>query len=251
MTSAKAFCLFIVAAAVVASCGKLQEKPVVDFAMKDFRVETHSNCSEDDSIPCAYFKIQYPVFLSLDSNVRKAINDKVGYALNGNTGDPRTIEQTGEDFIKDYKDISGAEPDYTMSWYYDSFVEVMLATDTLISLKITSEVFSGGAHGSYTSVFVNVDPKTGTSYLLDALLRTGYEDELYRLAEEDLFEQLGMDPDSIGPPRDPEDRFTLTGNYGFRKEGIVFYYNAEDLPSFAEQPAEILIPYELLTDWIR
>lgn len=243
--------LFIVASALVVSCGKLKERPVVDFALKDFKVETKPGCNQGDSIPCAIFKVQYPVFLSLDSNVRGSISDRVNYILNGSEGDTRSLEQMGNDFVGDFEQFMKDMPDFGLGWYFNGYVEVMVASDTLISLRVDRESFTGGAHASYTTNFVNIDPKTGTAYLLDAMLRAGYEDELNRLAVEDLQEQLGLNQnDSIdGPGFDPN--FKLNENYGFRKEGIVFYFNDYEVPSFAEGPTEVLIPYEKLQDWIR
>jgi hypothetical protein len=247
----KVLVAFIIVATVAISCSKLQEKPVVDFAMKDFKVESTANCSEKDSA-CAIFQVQYPIFLSLDSNVRRAINDRVAYIINGSQGETKSLEQTGQDFIKDYEEFVKEMPDYEMSWYFQGMVEVMVASDTLISLQVASESFTGGAHASYTTNYVNIDPKTGTAYLLDAMLRAGYEDELNRLAEEDLYEQLGLsESDSIDAPDFPKEKFRLNENYGFRKEGIVFFFNDYEVPSFAEGPTEILIPYEKLQGWIR
>jgi hypothetical protein len=247
----KVFGLFIVAGALVVSCGKLQEKPVVDFALKEFKVESKPGCNQDDSIPCAIYQVQYPVFLSLDTNVRRSVSDRVNYILSGSDGETKSLEEMGKAFIGDFELFTKDMPDFGLGWYFNGYVEVMVASDTLISLRVDSETFTGGAHASYTTNFVNIDPKTGTAYLLDAMLRAGYEDELNRLAGEDLREQLGLDQtDSIANPDFPGD-FKLNENYGFRKEGIVFYFNDYEVPSFAEGPTEVLIPYEKLQDWIR
>jgi hypothetical protein len=247
----KVFGLIIVTGALMVSCGKLQEKPVVDFALKEFKVESKPGCNQDDSIPCATFQVQFPVFLSLDTNVRRSISDRVNYVLNGSEGDSKSMEQMGNEFITDFQQFTKDMPDFGLGWYFNGYVEVMVASDTLISLRIDRESFTGGAHASYVTNFVNIDPKTGTAYLLDAMLRAGYEEELNRLAEDDLREQLGLNEnDSVGAP--PLDQtFRLNENYGFRKEGIVFYFNDYEVPSFAEGPTEVLIPYEKLQDWIR
>lgn len=248
MSWKKAFGFFFVAGALVASCGKLQEKPVVDFALKDFKVESRPGCKQDDSIPCAIFQVQYPVFLSLDTNVRRAIATRVNYFLDNSAGE-KTLEEIGRDFIADFEQFVKDMPNFGLSWYLNGYVEVMVASDTLISLRVDSESFTGGAHASYTTNFVNIDPKTGTAYLLDAMLRAGYEDELNRLAEEDLQEQLGLSDSVDGPAL--EGSFRLNDNYGFRKEGIVFYFNDYEVPPFAEGPTEVLIPYEKLQGWIK
>jgi hypothetical protein len=248
----KLFGVPVVIAMLAVSCGKLQEKPVVDFAAKDFKLESRANCSVNDSIPCASFEVRYPVFLSLDTVVRRSITDRIAYIINGSEGEAKSLEQAGGDFLKDFEQFMKEMPNYGLSWYFKGYAEVMVASDTLISLEVSSESFTGGANALYTTNYVNIDPKTGTAYLLDAMLRPGYEDELNRLAEEDLYEQLGLsETDSLDSPEYPIEKFKLNENYGFRKEGIVFYFNDYEVPSSAEGPTEILIPYEKLQGWIR
>lgn len=246
----RSFGLLLVAGALVVSCGRLKEKPVVDFAMKDLKIESTQGCSEKDTV-CAFFEVQFPVFLSLDTNVRRSIDDRVAYILNGSQGDGKSLQETGDDFVNEFKEFIKEMPAYEMSWYHKGRAEVMVASDTLISLQVFVETFTGGAHASYTVNFVNIDPMTGTAYLLDALLRAGYEDELNRLAQDDLREQMGLVAgDSLNLDGFLTE-FKLNENYGFRKEGIVFYFNDYEAPPFPESPTEILIPYEKLQDWIR
>ena len=49
----------------------------------------------------------------------------------------------------------------------------------------------------------------------------------------------------------PEDKFELNKNYGFKKEGIVFYYNNYEIAPYAAGPTEVLIPYNELKDWVK
>lgn len=232
----------------LAACSQLKEKPVVDFVMKDFKVSTPGGCDST----CASFEVQYPEFLGLDTTVRKSIADRVNYVLNGSAGDPKSLQEMGNDFIKDFDDFLKEMPGYDLGWYFRGKVQVLISTDTLISLQIDSESFTGGVHPTYTTNFVNVEPKTGTQFLLDAMLRPGYRADLNRLAEQELRNQLELDgADSLALPELIDGKFELTDNYGFRKEGIVFYFNDYEVGSFAEGPIEILIPYEMLQDWKR
>jgi len=235
---------------LLASCGQLKEKPVVDFVMKDFKVETSGGCKGDST--CVSFEVQYPEFMGVDSAVRKSITDRVNYILNGSAGEPKSLQQMGDDFIKDFQDFLKEMPGYDLGWYFRGQVKVLISSDTLISLQVDTESFTGGVHPTYTTNFVNVEPKTGTVFLLDAMLRPGYNDELNRLGEEDLRNQLELgEADSLALPEMADGNFQLNDNYGFRKEGIVFYFNDYEVGSFAEGPIEILIPYETIQDWKR
>jgi hypothetical protein len=240
---------FITIVALATACGKLKEEPlVVDFVMKDFKKQTAGGCN-GDSI-CVSFEVQYPEFVGLDTAVRASITERVNYILNGSQEEPKSLEEMGNDFIKDFESFIKEMPGYDLGWYFRGQVKVLISSDTLISLQVDTESFTGGVHPSYTTNFVNVEPKTGTAFLLDAMLRPGYKDELNRLGEEDLRGQLELaDTDSLAMPELADGKFQLNDNYGFRKEGIVFYFNDYEVGSFAEGPIEILIPYETIQEW--
>lgn len=246
MTRAAGWCFLI----LLAACGQLKENPQVNFVMREFARESSPGC-ETDSIVCARFRLSYPVFSGVDSAVQKSLEERIAFWLGGGSGaDPRAIPQLADDFIRDFQQFLSESPDYGLGWYFDGVVEPLITSDTLISLQVNSESFTGGAHGSYSTNFVNVDPATGTAYLLDALLKAGYEDELNKLAAEDLSSQR-IDTDSTGTSDQFPANFKLNDNYGFRKEGIVFFFNTYEIGSYAEGPTEILIPYEKLRDWMR
>jgi len=241
----------IAAIAVSAACSQLKEQPVVDFVMKDFKAESSPNCKGDSA--CASFEVQYPEFLGLDTTVRQSINDRINYILNDSTGEVKSVQAMSEDFINDFNAFRKEMPGFDLGWYFRGQVKVLISSDTLISLQVDTESFTGAAHASYTTNFVNVEPKTGTAYLLDAMLRAGYKDELNRLGLEELRSQIETSGDSLALPDLQDGSFELNDNYGFRKEGIVFYFNTYEFGYFqqADGPVEILIPYEKLQDWIK
>jgi hypothetical protein len=49
----------------------------------------------------------------------------------------------------------------------------------------------------------------------------------------------------------PDNRFSLNDNYGFSKEGIVFFFNGYEVAAYAEGPTAIVIPYEKLVGWYK
>jgi hypothetical protein len=236
-------------------CGRLTEQNhEYLFEMKSYLVESQPGCVAD-TVPCANFEVSSPKFTGLDTSVQASIDSRIAEVLS-EILDEHPSKSTAElatAFVNDFKEFVAENPELGLGWYFNAKVKPLIATDTLISLQIDSEIFTGGAHGSYGTQFINVDPMTGTSYLLDALLKPGYEELLAGFAYEDFQRQRGYDqPDSAavvddegGPP------FQLNDNYGFRKEGIVFFYNIYEIGSYAEGPTEILIPYERLEGWIK
>jgi hypothetical protein len=240
---------FVLIASLAAACGTLTEQPDMSFEMVRILKESQPGC-DADTATCARFEVNYPSFIGIDTNVQATINERIVAVLSsGPPSSARTLEELGNDFIRDFVEFQKESPALGLGWYFDGNVSVLISSDTLISLQVDNETFTGGAHGSFTTRFVNVDPATGTAYLLGALLAPGYQDELNRLGREDYMRQKMPEADSATISESTA--FKLNDNYGFRKEGIVFYFNDYELGSYAEGPTEILIPYERLAGWIR
>jgi hypothetical protein len=245
----------IIALAALAACSKLKEKPVVDFVMKDFKAESAPNCREDSA--CATFQVQYPEFLGLDTTVRQSIADRIASHFASavamdSSAQPGSLQQLGNDFVNDFKEFTKEEPGYDLGWYFRGQVTVLISSDTLISMQVDSETFTGGAHALYATNFVNIEPKTGTEFLLDAMMRPGYREDLTRLAIEELKSQLELNEvDSLASSELAEGKFEFNDNYGFRKEGIVFYFDISEFGSPVDDPIEVIIPYEKLRDWMK
>lgn len=235
----------------MAACSNLQESSEVTYEMTTFKLENNTGCKPDSS-GCALFEVEYPRFSGLDSATVKAIDARINFWLSGgNPQDVQPMKQLAEGFIAEYNQFLEDMPGYGLGWYFKGKVSVLIASDSLVSLQVDTEEFTGAAHASFATNFVNIDPTSGRPYLLGALLRNGYESELTRLGEEDLRRQMALDESDSLSLNFGDEGFKLNDNYGFRPEGIVFYYNTYELGSYAEGPTEVLIPYELLTPLMK
>jgi hypothetical protein len=246
-------------AVILISCGKKVEVKKLDisFEMKNFRVESPGGCASD-TLKCASYEVNYPEFSGLDSSVAKKIRREVDATVS--MGNPeavgKTMKQIGEEFVQDYEDFKKEMPDPESSggWYYNADVSVELVTDTLISLTVAEDYFTGGAHGGSGMYFININPTTGAEFTLDNLLKTGYQEQLTKVGDE-VFRHVREIPDTASFNDNyfefPDDKFQLNQNYGFRKEGIVFYYNNYEIAPYAAGPTEVLIPYEKIRDLLK
>ena len=242
---------------VALSCStkKEERKAPISFESKVFRIESKGGC-KSDTVQCAYFQVTYPQFAGIDSPVVKIINRQIDAAVS--MGNPesqgRSMKEIGEIFIQDYDDFKSEIPDAFGGWHYTAQVKVEVLTDTLLSLSINDEYYTGGAHGGSGVYFINVNPQTGATFTLDNLLKPNYEDALNTLGNK-VFRQTRQLADTASLSENyfefPEDKFTLNKNYGFKQEGIVFYYNSYEIAPYAAGPTEVLIPYDELKDWIK
>jgi hypothetical protein len=232
-----------------------EERSEINFAVKKFRVESTGGCSAD-TMHCAYYEVTYPEFAGLDTAVLAKLRRLIAATVSmGNPeADGKTMKQTGDTFIQSYQDFKNDIPESAGGWYYAAEVKVETLVDTLLSLSVQEAYFTGGAHGGHGTYFINISPKTGAAFTLDTFFKTGYYEPLTKLGEK-VFRQVKAIPDTASLDDNgfefPDDAFQLNTNYGFKKEGIVFYYNSYEIAPYAAGPTEVMIPYELLVNWIR
>lgn len=251
------YLIFLMLSVIIFSCEtkKEEKESPVSFEMKTFRVESAGGCKAD-TLPCAYYQVEYPEFAGLDSTVSKTIQRQMDASVS--MGNPeaqgQSMKQIGDGFIKDYDDFKSEIPEAFGGWHYTAKVNVEVLTDTLLSLSVNEEYYTGGAHGGSGVYFISLNPKTGKVFTLDNLLKPGYEGVLSDIGNK-IFRQVRELPDTASLSENyfefPEDKFELNKNYGFKKEGIVFFYNSYEIAPYAAGPTEVLIPYEELKEWIK
>jgi Protein of unknown function (DUF3298)/Deacetylase PdaC len=242
---------------VVYACNRkeAEKKAPIRYEMKNFRVESEGGC-KSDTLPCAYYEVNYPSFSGLDTAILVLLKGRIDTTVSmGNPeAEGKSMQQIGDGFINDYNDFVKEMPESAGGWHYSANVSVETLSDTLLSLSVQEEYYTGGAHGGYGTYFVNINPATGAEVTLDNFLKAGYNEPLRNIGEK-VFRNVREIPDTASLNESyfefPEDKFELNQNYGFKKEGIVFFYNSYEIAPYAAGPTEILIPYQALDSWLK
>jgi hypothetical protein len=115
----------------------------------------------------------------------------------------------------------------------------------LLVYCINFNEYTGGAHGMYTSTFLNFDLKHIHQLVLDDIFIGDYRDTLSDL----LWNQLMADQkvktkaelENMGYGSTGE--LTPIDNFYLGKEGITFYYNVYEFTPYAMGAIEITLPY--------
>jgi hypothetical protein len=210
-----------------------------------------------DSSACASYEVSYPEFTGLDTAVNHRLRDLINGAVS--MGNPEAedwdMKKIASDFIQSFETFKAESPELAADdWYYKADISVETVLDTLISMIVHDEYFTGGAHGGAGTYFINIDPKTGNNVVLDDVLRPGYKQYLKKIAEQ-LFRQAREIPDSVSFNEVgfefPDNEFQLNDNFGLTREGIMFVYNSYEIAPFSAGPTTVLIPYEKLKDWLK
>lgn len=243
-------CLFISSCAV--------KEKAVDPVGVTYEMQTFSKSSEcKDSANCVTYNVTFPVFGNLDSATQRLIQSKIDAHVS--MGNPEaqgwSMERIANEFVKEYEGFYKESPELTAgAWYYKADIKVETALDTLISLSVHDEYFTGGAHGGSGTYFVNVNPRQKRYFTLDDLLKPGYNDVLTQEGEK-LFRQQRQLADTATYMDSgfefPDNIFQLNDNYGFTSTGITFVFNNYEIAPYAAGPTTIEIPYEKLKDWLK
>jgi hypothetical protein len=250
--------LLLLVIAVAFGCGKKEEQKTdksIQFEMRTFRLESSEGC-KSDTLKCASYEVEYPMFNGLSQVVNDSLNQKIIESID--TGNPEieshSFEEAGEGFIKDFERAQKEFPDNTMGWYFRASVDVNLLTDTLLSLESSAEFFTGGAHGGYGTYFINIRPSTGRAVTLDDVMRSGYQESLRAIGESEFRRSLTL-TDTVSLAEEgfefPDDKFQLNDNYGFTSEGILFEFNIYEIAPYVLGAQEVLIPYDKIRDLLK
>jgi hypothetical protein len=242
-----------------ASCGKKEaqqeKRQAIAFELKSFKLYS-DNCGSDSS-QCASYEVSYPVFAGIDSAVSEKISHRIDSVLSigFSEGLVQPFEQNGRLFIDQYQEFAGKGLEASgPAWYYSANVNAEQVTDSLITLSIYTEDYSGGAHPNSSTSFLNIHAQTGASVQLDDVLKAGYINTLTQIGERVFREQRELADTASFKSNAldfPDDKFQLNKNYGFTKEGILFYYNSYEVGAYAAGPTEVLIPYTEIKDWLK
>lgn len=259
----KAVAFFITLSAMALACCKQPAEtaaPVAAVAPEPASlsfVRTNISLQEpgcNDTTECTTFDISYPEFESLPEPVRTTLLQRINNAVGYDNPDAAsmTMQQKAERFMSDYQAARTEFPDMEAAWYFQATADVLLAYDTLISLVVQTEFYTGGAHGGYHTAYVNLNPKTNATITLADLLKPGYEEALRTAAERIFRQQIDIaDGTSYADAgyEFPNGTFALNNNYGFTKEGIVFNFNPYEIAPYVIGATEILIPYSAIREW--
>jgi hypothetical protein len=232
-----------------------KEQPRFSFTMSQFK-KSSPDCKISDSAFCASYEVNYPVFSGLSDSTKTKLQNEIN--ANVSMGNPEaegwTMEMVADNFIDNFESFKKDSPELSSSWYYKADVAVETLLDTLLSLSVKDEFFTGGAHGGGGKYFISVNPMTAKAVMLDDVLRRGYKEALRAEGEKafrlnhHLLDTASLITNGF---QFPENKFKLNDNYGFRRDGIVFVFNSYEIASYAEGPTEILIPYEKIKGWLN
>lgn len=258
--------LLLAASGFFFSCGNTMNKGAGALEFDSIQVNETAHLFEDTAKPACNLVINFAYATqSSDEKLKDSLNT---YFLSACFGDKymmltpqEAVKKYTEKYVSDYrkdleslykKDEQDKEDDASMeAWYsYYKGIEshVQLYIKHLLVYRIDYNEYTGGAHGIYTSSFLNMDLRTLSPIRLDDLFVGNYNEALTDL----LWNQLMAD-NKVTTRQELEDLgYATTGelepteNFYLSKEGITFYYNVYDIAPYVMGPVQITLPYEMM-----
>lgn len=248
------------------SCGNIMNKSTGALEFDSIQVNETAHLFGDTAKPACNLVINFAYAVqSSDVKLKDSLNT---FFLSACFGDKymtmapeeavkRYTEKYVNDYLKDLepmyqKDEQEKEDNATMgAWYsYYKGIEghVQLYIKDLLIYRIDYNEYTGGAHGNYSSTFLNMDLRTLSPIRLNDLFVSDYEEALTDL----LWNQLMAD-NKLTTHQELEDMgYATTGdlkpieNFYLSKEGITFYYNVYEIAPYVMGPVKITLPYEVI-----
>jgi len=249
---------FLAASAVLFffSCSQTEQpKGFIKYEMRRFEKALGDTSAK--STGYAKIKLVYP-------EIKEAVNTGILDALNSyvknqiltaifEEGRYKQPEFLVNAFIKEYDDYVKDATEASRIWTLERKVDVVFITDRIACFRFFETSFLGGAHPNSNYFFTVYDLATGGKLKAKDVFVEEYKEKLTAIAEKKFREIRGLKGnDSLNSAgfQFPGGKFALNDNFGFLKEGIVFFYNPYEIAPYAAGETNLIIPYNEVKDLI-
>lgn len=163
-----------------------------------------------------------------------------------------SMEKAIESFNTSYLAIKKEFPDEIIPYEASINCELNFQNKSILSIRIDSYIFTGGAHGSATSQYININPKTGEIMTITALIKdirrfSDFVESAFRKHQE-IAENASINSTGLFFEND---RFALPSSIGIDNSEIILFYNPYEISSYSEGPIELKIPKDQVIDYFH
>jgi hypothetical protein len=226
---------------------EIASEPVPEMVSKQILVN-YQNCNTD-SLSCTYAIITYPHFTdSSNSVINTLLDDKImlltsDFSKKGSQH--ASLEDIAVAFVNDYETFKNDFSDYELGWYLQISSELIYHTEQLISFKIETGTFTGGAHpNSSTNYFVyDLQSKKELSTKNIISDTTQFKQILEQAFREQSGLEAGQSFADAGFYINDGD-FVLNDNIGITEDAVIVHFNAYEIAPYALGPTTIELKRE-------
>lgn len=210
---------------------------------------------EKSCVTCPEISIEIPKALGdikIAESINTALKEEIIYNLSfEESGTAENLDQAVKQFTGSFKKLQEEFKNAT-PWEAEFKGEVIFENEHLLTIKLNSYTFTGGAHGFGSVIYLNFDKDQGTE-LDNWQLFKDYQ-EVQKLAENKFREQEKI-------PQDVEinatgfmfngNQFHLAENIGFTPNGLELIYNQYEVASYADGPITLALSYDEIKRFLK
>lgn len=209
----------------------------------------------DTCADCPKINIKVPKALGdapIDQVINTALQEEVIYLLNFDEDVNATdIQSAVHSFIHSYNNLKNQFTEEATPWEANVVVLVSYEDEQILTIKLDSYLFTGGAHGYNTTHYLNFDKAKALELDTEKLFKNVTSFEEY--AETKFRAQEGIpqkgDINSTGFMFETGS-FYLPQNIGYTQEGIQLFYEQYEIASYADGPIILTFPYSELQTYL-
>lgn len=206
-----------------------------------------------DSTPTPQAHIQYQVLLPIGKDDKSQfVRSVIRGVLKCDTSIRVCLDNIRNNYFEDYKstfDTTSTDWDVMHFNTYDlsvGYSVVYNEKDILVLNNFTYE-YTGGAHGNYSSSFINIDRAEKKQLQLADIL-TVDSNELLALLDVQARLRFGLNEKQPLEARAFYSELHIPENFYIGSKGITFVYGLYEIASYADGIIELYIPYNKLTN---
>lgn len=154
-------------------------------------------------------------------------------------------------FKNGYLELQQLYDDEPTGWEAKVQGEISYEDANFITISLDSYLFTGGAHGYTSKIFLNFDKKKGNELENSELFKN---EEDFRAFAEEMFRQKENIPKNKSINYTgfmfEQDSFYLPENIGFTKDGLKLLYNPYEVGSYADGAIELVLPHSEIKKYL-
>ncbi len=188
----------------------------------------------------------------LGTAINNSIREEVIFLLSfDDTLEVTTVEEAIKSFTNGYEELKKLYPDENPGWEAKIDTRITYNDQDILTIKLESFLFTGGAHGYGAERFLNFDVKKGIELENWQLFKDSRDFEKFAETKFRTQEKVPNDKpiNSTGFMFDG-DAFYLPENIGFTEEGLELLYNQYEVASYADGPIKITLPYTVVQKYL-
>jgi len=228
--------------------GCQEEKSTLNLTEKSYTSADLPECKDDICPKIDIQLLKAKGKSPLATTINTAVEQKIAASLSISPDDEnriKTIDQGITNFIDSFRTANAEFPDSSSSQEYEftSNSAVSFENENLLSLKMETYSYWGGAHGYSSTSYLNFDKETAEVLTTEKLIKD--KGKFKKLAEQMFREQEEIPIDGNINETGfffENDTFSLPINIGFENDELILIYNPYEVASYAEGQIIIKIP---------